>query len=72
MSKQVMGPVQIARYVHDETAEVEYRIRWTAEIDAVAAHAAARMKVDTPTPIARAVYAAVSSHAGVATGETEH
>lgn len=72
MRKQVMGPVEIVRYVHDETAEVEYRIRWTAEIDAVAARAAARIKVDTPTLIARAIYAAVTSHAGVATRETEH
>ena len=72
MSKQVMGPVEITRYVHDETAEVEYRIRWTAGIDAVAAQAAARRKVDTPTLIARALYAAITSHAGVATRETEH
>ncbi len=74
MSKLIMGNVQMTQYIHEEAGLVEYRIRWTAEIDAVAAQAAAQQGVDTQTLIARAIYAAIAAQTGsLATeGETEH
>ena len=41
MSHLTMGSVGITQYVNDEAGLVEYRIRWTAEIDALASRAAA-------------------------------
>ena len=74
MSELTMGNVEIRRSTHEEAGLVEYRIRWTAEIDAVAAQAAAQQGVDTQTLIARAIYAAIAAQTGsLATeGETEH
>ena len=74
MSNLIMGNVQIARYTHEEAGLVEYRIRWSAEIDAVAAKAAAQDGVETETLIARAIYAAIAAQTGtlVAEGETKH
>ena len=74
MSNLMMGPVQLTRYIHDEAGLVEYRMRWTAEIDAVAAKAAARHGVDTEMLIARAIFEAVGLQPGplAAEDETEH
>ena len=74
MSNLIMGNVSITQYIHDEAGLVEYRIRWTAEIDALAAKVAAQRGVDTQTLIARAIYAAVAAQPGTlaAEGETEH
>ena len=73
MSDLAMGHVEIGRYIHDEAGLVEYRIRWTAEIDAIAARAAARRGVETQTLIAHAIYAAIAEqNATVAEGETKH
>ena len=73
MSDQSMGNVKISRYTHDEAGLVEYRIRWTAEIDAIAAKAAARRGVETQTLIAHAIYAAIAAQtASAAEGETKH
>ena len=73
MSNPSMGNVQISRYTHDEADLVEYRIRWTTEIDAVAAKAAARRGLETQALIAHAIYAAIAAHnASAAEGETKH
>ena len=67
MSNPILSPVRIVQYVHDEAGLVEYRIRWTAEIDAVAAKAAAELGVNTETLIGRAVLAAAGLQAGPVT-----
>ena len=67
MSHLTMGRVGITRYINDKAGLVEYRIRWTAEIDALAAKAAARRGVDTPTLIANAVQAAIAAETGPVT-----
>ena len=73
MSNPSMSNVQISRHTHDEAGLVEYRIRWTTEIDAVAAQAAARRGMETQTLIAHAIYAAIATHnAFAAEGETKH
>jgi hypothetical protein len=73
MSDLTMGNVEIRRSTHDEAGLVEYRIRWTAEIDAIAAKAAARRGVETHTLIAHAIYAAIAAqNATAAEGETKH
>ena len=73
MSNLIMGPVQLIRYVHDEAGLVEYRLRWTAETDAVAAKAAAKHGVDPEMLIARAIFDAVGLQEGplVVEDETE-
>ena len=73
MSDPSMGNVRISRYTHDEADLVEYRIRWTAEIDAIAAQAAARRGLETQALIAQAIYAAIAAqNVIVADGETKH
>ena len=74
MSNLIMGNVSITQYIHDEAGLVEYRIRWTAEIDALAAKAAAQRGVDTQTLIARAIYTAIAAETGALATEieTEH
>ena len=74
MSNLIMGNVSITQYIHDEAGLVEYRIRWTAEIDALAAKVAAQRGVDTQTLIARAIYAAIAAETGAPAAEieTEH
>ena len=73
MSKLIMGNVQMTQYIHEEAGLVEYRIRWTAEIDAIAARAAARRGVETHTLIAHVIYAAIATQdATAAEGETKH
>ncbi len=74
MSNLILGNVRVTRYTHEEAGLVEYRIRWTAEIDAVAAEAAAQRGVETQALIARAIYAAIAAQTGtlVAERETEH
>ena len=64
MSGLTMGGVGITQYINDEAGLVEYRIRWTAQIDAIAAKAAARRGVDTPTLIAEAIQAAIAAETG--------
>ena len=64
MSDLITGEVGITQYIHDEAGLVEYRIRWTAEIDALAAKAAARRGVDTATLIASAIQAAIAAETG--------
>lgn len=64
MSDVIIGEVGITRYIHDKAGLVEYRIRWTAEIDALAAKAAARRGVDTSTLIASAIQAAIAAETG--------
>ena len=73
MSELTMGNVEIRRSTHEEAGLVEYRIRWTAEIDAIAARAAARRGVETHTLIAHVIYAAIATQdATAAEGETKH
>ena len=73
MSDPSMGNVGISRYTHDEAGLVEYRIRWTAEIDAIAAQAAARRGLETQALIAHAIHAAIAAQNVVAAeGETKH
>ena len=73
MSDLTVGNVEIRRSTHDEAGLVEYRIRWTAEIDAIAARAAARRGVETDTLIAHAIYAAIAAQSVTAAeGETKH
>ena len=67
MSDLIMGDVRITQYVNDEAGLVEYRIRWTADIDALAAQAAAGRGVDTPTLIASAIQAAIAAETGAVT-----
>ena len=64
MSNLTTGGVGITQYINDEAGLVEYRIRWTAGIDALAAKAAARRGVDTPTLIASAIQAAIEAGTG--------
>ena len=64
MSDVIMGGVGITQYINDKAGLVEYRIRWTAEIDALAAKAAAHRGVDTPTLIASAIQAAIAAETG--------
>ncbi len=64
MSDMTIGEVGITQYINDEAGLVEYRIRWTAEIDALAAKAAARRGVDTATLIGHAIQAAVAAETG--------
>ncbi len=70
--KIVMGHVQMARYVHDATGRVEYRLRWPAEIEKLAAAAAARRGVNTATMIGQAVYAAIAEQIPTAEDEVKH
>ena len=67
MSHLTMGSVGITKYINDEAGLVEYRIRWTAEIDALAAKAAAHRGVDTPTLLASAIQAAIAAETGPVT-----
>ena len=67
MSHLTMGSVGITQYINDKAGLVEYRIRWPAEIDALAAKAAARRGVDTPTLIASAIQAAIAAETGAVT-----
>ena len=62
-----MGGVGITQLINDEAGLVEYRIRWTAGIDAIAAQAAARRGVDTPTLIANAIQAEIAAEMGTIT-----
>ena len=62
-----MGGVGITQLINDEAGLVEYRIRWTAGIDAIAAQAAARRGVDTSTLIANAIQAAIAAEMGAIT-----
>ncbi len=64
MSNLTAGGVGITQYINDEAGLVEYRIRWTVGIDALAAKAAARRGVDTPTLIASAIQAAIEAGTG--------
>lgn len=70
--KMITGNVQMTRYVHDTTGQVEYRLRWTAEIEAVAVAAAARRGLDTSTMIGQAVYAAIAEQMPTADDEVKH
>ncbi|MCE2541569.1 MAG: hypothetical protein J4G16_14690 [Acidobacteria bacterium] len=69
MSELTMGNVEIQRSTHEKAGLVEYR----AEIDAIAARAAARRGVETHTLIAHVIYAAIATQdATAAEGETKH
>ena len=73
MSDPIIGGVGITQYIHDEAGLVEYRIRWTAEIDALAAKAAAQRGVDTTTLIAHAIQSAIAAETGTITAvKTRH
>lgn len=70
--KIIMGNVRMTRYVHDATGRVEYRLRWPAQIEKLAAAAAARRGVDTATMIGQVVYAAIAEQIPPADDEVKH